>query len=238
MNNLVSAILDSACAHEEKKYVEKVEKAKKTDPIEKVEAALEDIKRGKFVIVQDAESRENEGDLIIAAEKVTSESMAFMVNYTSGIICVGMGSDVCDRLELPQMVAKNTDAHTTAFTVSVDFNKGTTTGISAGDRCKTIRALADPKSKPNDFNRPGHIFPLRAKKGGVLVRPGHTETSCDLARLAGLSPIGVLSEITNIDGSMARTPDLLKFSQKFGLKMITIDDIIQYRKAKDATFSK
>jgi 3,4-dihydroxy-2-butanone 4-phosphate synthase len=131
------------------------------------------------------------------------------------------------------MVANNTEAHGTAFTVSVDYKHGTTTGISASDRCKTIRALANPKSKATDFDRPGHIFPLRARKGGVLTRPGHTETSCDLARLAGLTPIGVLSEITNIDGSMARTPDLVKFSKKFGLKMITIADLISYRQAKE-----
>eukprot|EP00465_Bigelowiella_longifila_P004971 CAMPEP_0185266228 /NCGR_PEP_ID=MMETSP1359-20130426/30398_1 /TAXON_ID=552665 /ORGANISM="Bigelowiella longifila, Strain CCMP242" /LENGTH=316 /DNA_ID=CAMNT_0027855939 /DNA_START=23 /DNA_END=973 /DNA_ORIENTATION=- len=212
---------------------EKKEDAKKVDPIANVEGALQDIRDGRFVVVQDAASRENEGDLIIASEKVTPEKMAFMVNYTSGIICVGIEEERCGELELPQMVAKNTESHGTAFTVSIDFKHGTTTGISAEDRAKTILAMVSKKTQPSDFARPGHIFPLRARKGGVLTRPGHTETSVDLPKLAGLYPSGVMSEIVNRDGTMARTPELRRFAATFGLRMVTIEEIIEYRKAKN-----
>jgi len=206
---------------------------KKIDAIANVEGALEDVKAGKFVIVQDAASRENEGDLIIAAEKVTPEKMAFMVNYTSGIICVGITSGRCEELELPQMVVRNTESHGTAFTVSIDYKHGTSTGISAADRTKTILAMVDGGAKPEDFARPGHIFPLRAKSGGVLERPGHTETSVDLPRLAGLKPAGVMSEIVNRDGSMSRTGELKAFAERFNLRMITIEEIIEYRREKN-----
>jgi len=230
---LVTAITAAVCGTSGDRILAEAKMESKLSPIENVKGAIEDIKQGKFVVVQDAASRENEGDLIIAAEKVTPEKMAFMVNYTSGIICVGITSERCKELKLPQMVEANTESHQTAFTVSIDYKHGTTTGISAGDRAKTILAMTEKNTKPTDFARPGHIFPLRAKKGGVLIRPGHTETSVDLARMAGLYPAGVLSEIVNRDGSMQRTPQLRQFSKKFGLRMVTIEEIIEYRKATE-----
>jgi 3,4-dihydroxy 2-butanone 4-phosphate synthase/GTP cyclohydrolase II len=197
-----------------------------------IDAALEDIRAGKFVVVLDDEDRENEGDLIIAADKITTESMHFMIEYTSGVICIAMEGRDLERLKLPLMVnsMENEEAMYTAFTVTVDLREGTSTGISAADRAATIRALADPARQAQDFNRPGHIFPLRYRQGGVLVRPGHTEAAVDLARLAGSFPAGVLCEIVNkADGSMQRTPELLAFARQHGLRCITIQALIRHR---------
>lgn len=197
-----------------------------------IASALEDLAAGKFVVVLDDEDRENEGDLIIAGDKVTTEAMAHMVEYTSGVICIAMPGDDLDRLRLPLMVdsRENNESMYTAFTITVDLKHGTSTGISAADRAATIRAMSDPASKPDDFRRPGHIFPLRYRTGGVLVRPGHTEAAVDLSRLAGSYPAGVLCEVVNKqDGSMQRTPQLLAFAKQHGLKCITIADLIRYR---------
>ena len=194
-----------------------------------VSQAIDAIANGEFVVVVDDTDRENEGDLIIAAEKITTSQMAFLVRHSSGLVCVALGEERLRQLQLPLMVQNNTESHTTAFTVSVDYKYGTTTGISASDRAITLRALADTSSQASDFLRPGHIFPLRARLGGVLERPGHTEAAYDLAALAGLNPVGVLCEIVNEDGSMARRPDLFVFAKKYGLKIITIADLIAYR---------
>ncbi|HSI27833.1 MAG TPA: 3,4-dihydroxy-2-butanone-4-phosphate synthase, partial [Methylophilus sp.] len=191
-----------------------------TEKFDAVSEAIEAIASGEFVIVVDDTDRENEGDLIIAAEKITTEQMAFLVRHSSGLVCVALGEERLNALALPQMVVQNADPFRTAFTVSVDYKYGTTSGISAADRALTLRALADANSQACEFHRPGHIFPLRARVGGVLERPGHTEAAYDLARMAGLSPVGVLCEIVNDDGSMARRPDLLLFAKKHGLKMI------------------
>lgn len=199
----------------------------------RMERALAAIKRGEFVIVMDGEDRENEGDLIMAAELATPEAIAFMVNETSGLICVGIEASRCEELKLEQMVKHNTESHSTAFTHSIDYKIGTTTGISAADRAVTMRALTDKSAKPSDFARPGHVFPLRARDGGVLVRPGHTESAVDLAKLAGLYPAGVLCEIVNKDGTMARAPRCREFAKQHGLEFITIADIIEYRKAQE-----
>ncbi len=197
-----------------------------TDPIPDLVAA---IKAGHMVVVMDDKGRENEGDLIMAAATATPEQMAFFVRHTSGIICLPATRDHLERLHLPQMVPENTEIHRTAFTVSVDYRQGTTTGISAHDRARTIRALADPAVKPEDFSRPGHIFPLRYAEGGVLCRAGHTEASVDLARLAGLGPIAVISEIVSEDGGMRRGTELIRFAREHGLKVGTIADLIRYR---------
>jgi 3,4-dihydroxy-2-butanone 4-phosphate synthase len=199
------------------------------EEIHLVEKAIDEIREGKFVVVVDDESRENEGDLILAAEKATTEKIAFMVNETSGLICVGCQGSRLDDLRLPQMVDVNTENHQTAFTVSVDYKIGTTTGISASDRAKSFRAMADVKAKPEDFARPGHIFPLRAKSGGVLERPGHTETAVDLCRYAGVFPAGVLSEIVNKDGSMKRLAELKIFASEHSLTLISVNQLIKYR---------
>lgn len=198
-----------------------------------IEDAIRDIRDGKFVIVADDEDRENEGDLIMAAEKVTPEHLAFMVRYTSGIVCMPMLADRLDALRLPQMVADNNESHRTAFTVSVDYRHGTTTGVSAADRAKTILALANPDSQAGDFLRPGHIFPLRYREGGVLRRAGHTEATVDLSRLAGLGPSGILCELVKDDGTMMRMPDLQVFAREHKLSVITIADLIEYRRRKD-----
>lgn len=196
-----------------------------------IESALEDLANGKALVVLDDEDRENEGDLIIAADKVTEDAIAFMVEYTSGVICIAMEDKDLKRLRLPLMVssAENEEVMYTAFTITVDLRDGISTGISAADRANTIRKLADPASLPEEFRRPGHIFPLKYRSPGVLVRPGHTEASVDLARLAGCYPSGVLCEIVNKNGTMARTPQLLKFAEQHGLKCITIADLIRYR---------
>lgn len=201
----------------------------------RVEHGLDAIRRGTFVVVQDDQSRENEGDLITAAEKMTTELTAFMIKYTSGVICAPITRERCEELELPQMVPTNTEKHQTAFTVSVDLRHGTSTGISAADRAATIRALAHPSSKPGDFNRPGHIFPLRARPGGVLERNGHTEASVDLARLAGFAPAACICEIANPDGSMMRTDGLIAFCKEHQLPMLTIIDLQRYIRAKQDT---
>ncbi len=194
-----------------------------------VEEILQDLKAGRMVVIMDDEDRENEGDLIMAAELATPEAVAFMIRHASGIICVPMEENRLLRLDLPQMVANNSEAHRTAFTVSVDLVAGTTTGVSSQDRAATIRALADPSAKPGDFARPGHIFPLRSCPGGVLVRTGHTEAAVDLCRLAGLAAAGVICEVMNDDGTMARRTELQAFAARHGLKIGTIADLIRYR---------
>ena len=194
-----------------------------------VESALEDIAAGRIVIVTDDECRENEGDLIMAASKVTDEAIGLMIRHCSGIVCVAMTSAELLRLGLAPMVANNRDKHRTDFAVSVDAAQGVTTGISAADRARTIRLLGDPAAPPESLVRPGHVFPLRAKPGGVLERPGHTEAAVDLARLAGLHPSGVLCELMNDDGSVARLGDIVRFKDRFGLRMTSIADLVQYR---------
>jgi len=194
--------------------------------------AIEDIKQGKMIIVIDDEDRENEGDLIMAAEKVTPEAINFMVTHARGLVCLPIVGQRLDELDIPAMVTNNTDNHETAFTVSVDY-KDTTTGISAYERAMTVKAVIDPATKPSDLRRPGHIFPLRAKEGGVLRRAGHTEAAVDLAKMAGLYPAGVICEIMNEDGTMARTPELMEFAKQHGLKIITIADLIQYRRRNE-----
>jgi 3,4-dihydroxy 2-butanone 4-phosphate synthase / GTP cyclohydrolase II len=196
----------------------------------RIEDAIAAIARGEIVVVADDANRENEGDLIIAAGKITPEKLAFIIRHTSGLICVATSGEILDRLHLPQMVTENSESHRTAFTVSIDWKHGTSTGISAADRAATIRALADPHSTPDGFARPGHIFPLRAKEGGVLTRAGHTEAAADLARLAGLETVGVLCELVNDDGSMARGRQLTDFAKTHGLHFITIADLIAWRR--------
>lgn len=204
-------------------------------PFTHIERAIEAIGRGEFVVVVDDEDRENEGDLIMAAEKATPEAMGFMIRYTSGVICLPLEGERLDELHLPLMVqgGENTEIQRTAFTVSVDYLHGTTTGISAADRATTVRALIDPATTPADVGRPGHIFPLRYREGGVLKRAGHTEASVDLARLAGCYPAGVLSEIVNDNGEPMRLPDLEKFAAHHGLELISIADLIRFRRHRE-----
>ncbi|MGI5141453.1 MULTISPECIES: bifunctional 3,4-dihydroxy-2-butanone-4-phosphate synthase/GTP cyclohydrolase II [unclassified Streptomyces] len=205
--------------------------------LDPVEQAIADIAAGKPVVVVDDEDRENEGDLVIAAEKATPEIVAFMMSECRGLICAPMEGDELDRLELPQMVEHNTESMRTAFTVSVDAGgaHGVTTGISASDRATTLRLLAGGEAGPGDFVRPGHIFPLRARPGGVLVRNGHTEAAVDLARLAGLRPAGAIVEIAGEDGHMLRLPELIPFARKHGLTIISIEDLIAYRRSSEPT---
>lgn len=199
-------------------------------PFNTIEEAIEDIRKGKMVIVVDDEDRENEGDFIAAAEKITPEIVNFMAMHGRGLICASLTEERCKELDLDLMVLKNTSSHETSFTVSVDLiGHGCTTGISASDRAKTLKALANPDTKPQELGRPGHIFPLKAKNSGVLRRAGHTEAATDLARLAGLAPVGVLVEIMNEDGSMARLPELIEIKKKFQFKLISIKDLIAYR---------
>ena len=202
-------------------------------PFTTIENAIGAIARGDAVVVVDDANRENEGDLIIAAEKTTPETMGFMVRHTSGVICMPLEGARLDELQLPMMVAENTTAYRTAFTVSVDAKRGTTTGISAADRTTTVHALIDPETRPDDLARPGHIFPLRYRDGGVLKRAGHTEAAVDLARLAGLLPAGVLAEVVNDDGTMARLPELERFAAEHDLAMISIADLIRYRRHRE-----
>ncbi|WP_448528947.1 bifunctional 3,4-dihydroxy-2-butanone-4-phosphate synthase/GTP cyclohydrolase II [Raineya sp.] len=203
--------------------------------LDSIEAALEDLRQGKVVIVVDDENRENEGDFICAAEAITPEIVNFMVKEARGYLCVALTEKRCEELKLDLMVGQNTDPHKTAFTVTVDLlGHGNTTGISAQDRARTIKALVDENTKPEDLGRPGHINPLKAREGGVLRRAGHTEASVDLARLAGFKPAGVLIEVMNEDGSMARLPQLRKIADKFGLKLISIADLIAYRLKYDS----
>lgn len=203
-----------------------------------VEEAIEEIKAGRFIIVLDDENRENEGDLIIAAEKATPEAINFMVRHARGLVCMPMTRERLDELELPLMTLQNTESMQTAFTVSVDSRAGTTTGISAFDRAATVQALIDPRTKKSDLMTPGHLFPLRAKEGGVLRRSGHTEACIDLARLAGLYPAGVICEIMNEDGSMARLAELEKFGERHSLKMLTIESLIRYRMQRECLIRK
>jgi 3,4-dihydroxy 2-butanone 4-phosphate synthase/GTP cyclohydrolase II len=200
-----------------------------TSPFATVEEAVEEIRQGRMIVLVDDEDRENEGDLTMAAEKITPEAINFMAKFGRGLICMPLTEDRCDDLHLPLMSPINTSVHGTAFTEAIDARVGVTTGISASDRAITILTAIDPKTKPQDLARPGHVFPLRARKGGVLVRAGQTEASVDLARIAGLSPAGVICEIMNEDGTMSRVPQLLEFCKEHGLKMLTVADLIRYR---------
>jgi 3,4-dihydroxy 2-butanone 4-phosphate synthase / GTP cyclohydrolase II len=204
----------------------------------RIQRALEELRRGRMVLVVDDEDRENEGDLIMAAELANPEALAFMIRHTSGIICVGITDERAAELDLPNMVSNPDDPRGTAFTVSVDARGATTTGVSSADRAATIRALADPATRPADLSRPGHIFPLRARPGGVLQRAGHTESAVDLCRLAGLEPVGVLAEVTNDDGTMARRPDLAEFAARHDLVMITVADLIRYQRDNSSLLQK
>ena len=202
-------------------------------PFDSVESAVQEIAAGRLVIVTDDQDRENEGDLIMAAAKVTPQTVGMMVRYCSGIICVPSAEPQLKRLGLGPMVGQNRESHRTDFTVSVDAAEGITTGISAQDRTQTIRILADPRARPEQLVQPGHVFPLRARSGGVLERAGHTEAAVDLATLAGLPPAGVLCELVNDDGTVQRMPDLIEFKQKFGLRMISIAQLIEHRIKRD-----
>ncbi|MFP4769669.1 3,4-dihydroxy-2-butanone-4-phosphate synthase [Pasteurella multocida] len=190
-------------------------------------------KQGNGVLVLDDEDRENEGDLIFPAETITVEQMTMLIRYGSGIVCLCLSDEICQQLDLPPMVTENTSVNKTAFTVTIEAAKGVSTGVSATDRVTTIRAAVADNAKPSDLSRPGHIFPLRAMTGGVLKRRGHTEASVDLARLAGYKAAGVICEITNDDGSMARAPEIVTFAQKFGFPVVTIEDLVAYRQKYD-----
>jgi 3,4-dihydroxy 2-butanone 4-phosphate synthase / GTP cyclohydrolase II len=200
----------------------------------RVETALAELRRGRLVLVVDDEDRENEGDLVMAAELATPEQMAFMIRHTSGLLCVAITAERAEELRLALMVSDGDDPRGTAFTVSVDLKVGTTTGVSGADRALTVRALADPATRPADLCRPGHVFPLIARPGGVLQRAGHTESTVDLCRLAGLEPTGVLGEITNDDGTMARRPELRRFAAEHGIAILSVADIVRYRRARGA----
>ncbi|MBP2518977.1 MULTISPECIES: 3,4-dihydroxy-2-butanone-4-phosphate synthase [Agrobacterium] len=197
-----------------------------------IEDAIEAISRGQMVIVVDDEDRENEGDVIAASDSITPQQIAFMMNHARGLICVAMPGERLDALDIPLMVSRNTESLKTAFTVSVDYIPGTTTGISAADRAKTVRALVSEDSRPEDFARPGHIFPLRANPQGVLGRTGHTEAAVDLCRLAGKFPCGTICEVANDDGTMARLPQLEVFAERHGLLVVTIKDLVSYLKGE------
>ncbi|MDH6296238.1 3,4-dihydroxy-2-butanone 4-phosphate synthase [Agrobacterium fabrum] len=200
--------------------------------IAKIEDAIEAISRGEMVIVVDDEDRENEGDIIAASDSITPQQIAFMMNHARGLICVALPGERLDALDIPLMVSRNTESLKTAFTVSVDYIPGTTTGISAADRAKTVRALVSEDSRPEDFARPGHIFPLRANPEGVLGRTGHTEAAVDLCRLAGKFPSGTICEVANDDGTMARLPQLEVFAERHGLLVVTIKDLVSYLKGE------
>lgn len=202
-------------------------------PEERVELALQAMREGNGVLVVDDENRENEGDIIFAAEKMTEAQMAMMIRYCSGIVCLCMPEEKMKQLELPQMVSNNTSSYGTAFTITIEAAKGVTTGVSAHDRLTTIKAAINPDAKPSDLSHPGHVFPLTAKTGGVLVRDGHTEASVDLARMAGLNPSGVLCELTNDDGTMARLPQVVAFGLQHNMTVVSILDIVAYRKARN-----
>ena len=213
--------------------------AAKTIQLHTIQEAIEDIKNGKVIIVVDDEDRENEGDFVAAAEVVTPEMINFMATHGRGLICAPLSEDRCEELQLNMMVTSNTDPMETAFTISVDLKgDGVTTGISASDRAKTVQALINPKTKPYDLSRPGHIFPLKAKEGGVLRRTGHTEAAIDFARLAGLQPAGVIVEIMNEDGTMARLPQLMEVADRFDLKIVSIEDLVAYRMNHDSLIDK
>ncbi|MFF0949920.1 3,4-dihydroxy-2-butanone-4-phosphate synthase [Rhizobium leguminosarum] len=193
-----------------------------------IEDAISAIASGKMVVVVDDQNRENEGDIVVAADAVTPETIAFMMTHARGLVCIAMEGERLDALDIPLMVPNNTESHKTAFTVSVDYLKGTSTGISAADRAATVRALVDDRAKPAEFARPGHIFPLRANPRGVLGRPGHTEAAVDLARLAGKIPAGVICEVANDDGTMSRLPELTLFAERHNLPLVTIEDLVAY----------
>lgn len=203
-----------------------------------IEQAIEELREGRFIIIVDSEDRENEGDLCVAAELITPEKINFMAKHGRGLICLPLLPDRLDELKIPMMVSENTSRFETAFTVSIEAKEGISTGISAYDRAKTILTAIDPKSKPHDIVRPGHIFPLRARKGGVLVRAGQTEASIDMSRMAGLYPAAVICEIMKDDGTMARMPDLIEFSKKHKINIITIEDLIRYRTSKESLVSR
>lgn len=210
-----------------------------TIQLDSIHDAIDDIRQGKVIIVVDDEDRENEGDFLAAAEKITPEMVNFMATHGRGLICAPLTEKRCDELKLNMMTSNSSDPMETAFTISVDLNgKGVTTGISASDRALTIQALIKEDTKPHDLNRPGHIFPLKAKEGGVLRRTGHTEAAIDFARLAGLKPAGVIVEIMNDDGSMARLPQLIKVAKKFDLKIVSIEDLVAYRMEHDSLIEK
>lgn len=214
-------------------------KQTKAIELDSIEAAIKDIRLGKMIIVVDDENRENEGDFVAAAEMVTPEMINFMAKHGRGLICAPLTEDRCEELELNMMVQNNTVLHHTQFTVSVDLiGQGCTTGISVSDRAKTIKALVNPNTKPHELGRPGHIFPLKAKNGGVLRRTGHTEAAVDLARLAGFNPAGILVEILNEDGTMARLPELYEVAKTFDLKIISIEDLVAYRMEHDSLIIK
>lgn len=210
-----------------------------TVKLDSIKEAIDDIRSGKIIIVVDDVDRENEGDFLAAAEKVTPEMINFMATHGRGLICAPITEERCKDLKLDMMVGNNTDPMETAFTISVDLRgKGVTTGISAADRAKTIKSLINPETKPQDLNRPGHIFPLKAKTGGVLRRTGHTESAIDFARLAGFQPAGVIVEIMNQDGTMARLPQLMEVAKKFNLKVVSIEDLVAYRMQHDSLIEK
>ncbi len=198
------------------------------------EELIEEARQGRMYILVDDENRENEGDLILPADHVDAEAINFMITHGRGLVCLALAPSICDRLELPMMASRNTSRFKTAFTVSIEARKGITTGISASDRARTITVASDPNSGPDDIAVPGHIFPLRAEKEGVLVREGHTEAAVDIASLAELTPASVICEIMKADGTMARLPDLVSFAQKHGLKIGTIADLVRYRKEQEA----
>lgn len=213
--------------------------AAKKIQLHSIQEAIADIKNGKVIIVVDDEDRENEGDFVAAAEVVTPEMINFMATHGRGLICAPLSEDRCEELQLNMMVTSNTDPMETAFTISVDLKgDGVTTGISASDRAKTVQALINPRTKPYDLSRPGHIFPLKAKEGGVLRRTGHTEAAIDFARLAGLKPAGVIVEIMNEDGTMARLPQLMEVAERFDLKIVSIEDLVAYRMSHDSLIDK
>ncbi|EPG0368545.1 3,4-dihydroxy-2-butanone-4-phosphate synthase [Photobacterium damselae] len=198
-------------------------------PFERVEIALNAIRQGKGVLVVDDEDRENEGDIIFAAETLTSQQMAIMIRKCSGIVCLCLTEERTKQLELPMMVENNTSANQTGFTVTIEAAEGVTTGVSAADRVTTVKAAIADNAQPSDLNRPGHVFPLKANSNGVLGRRGHTEATIDLMRLAGLKPYGVLCELTNPDGTMARLPEVINFGEKFNMPVLTIEDLVAYR---------
>ncbi|MFZ7305521.1 3,4-dihydroxy-2-butanone-4-phosphate synthase [Avibacterium avium] len=201
-------------------------------PQERVEKAIEAFKQGNGVLVLDDEDRENEGDLIFPAQTIEPAQMAKLIRYGSGIVCLCLSDEICQQLDLPPMVQNNTSVNKTAFTVTIEAAEGVSTGVSAADRVTTIKTAVADNAKPQDLHRPGHIFPLRAAEGGVLKRRGHTEASVDLAVLAGYKPAAVICEITNDDGTMARTPEIIKFAKEFGYPVMTIEDLVQYRLAQ------
>ncbi|MHA2759683.1 3,4-dihydroxy-2-butanone-4-phosphate synthase [Vibrio harveyi] len=203
------------------------------DPITRVENALIALKEGRGVLLLDDEDRENEGDIIYSVEHLTNEQMALMIRECSGIVCLCLTDAQADKLELPPMVVNNNSANQTAFTVSIEAKHGVTTGVSAADRVTTIKTAANPNSKPNDLARPGHVFPLRARPGGVMTRRGHTEGTIDLMQMAGLQPAGVLCEVTNPDGTMAKTPEIVAFGRLHNMPVLTIEDMVAYRNQFD-----